>query len=119
MIDQSNAKLLRFARDIQGYNSYAPEFADVKFSIQLPSATRTPFTIPSDFKSYVMVFSYSNSYNLWASRNEDVEFPASSQFVLTSSELNPSPRLVYSGDVIEVVSASAIPELGVLLYGLS
>jgi len=114
-----NDKTLLFGRDVQGYNAFSTGFADVKFSIDLPSGTAKSFTIPSSYEKWIIAFSYSPSYTLWVARNQTASFPAGSSFDLTNSELNPSPKTVYAGDVISCIAANAIPELGVTLYAIS
>lgn len=115
----SNETFLQFGRDLQGYNSYSPSFANYKLSASLSPAVATPFTVPSSHKKWIVVFSYSSVYNVWVSNNGTAGFPAGDSFALTDSELNPSPRLVNGGDVISCISANSVPEIGVLLYAVS
>jgi hypothetical protein len=116
-------------RDINGYNGFGLVFSDQKFSASILASTNTILTVPSSAPMggssdsvvnnyFIALFSFQPSSSVWVSNNNTAEIPSGSSFVSTTSELNPSARLVKSGDVINFFSSSATL-VGVTFYSLS
>jgi hypothetical protein len=111
---------LNFGRDVQGFNAFAPQFADVKFSATLASSGNASVTVPKSFENWIVSFSYTPGSNIWVANNASAAAPAGATFAATSSELNPGSRVVKAGDVINLLNNGANPsDVGVLLYAVS
>lgn len=109
---------LMFGRDNQGYNAYAPQFADQHFSATIVNGAETTFTIPSNFAVWIISFSYQPGSTVWIARNATAAIPAGATFAAAASELNPGARLVYAGDIIHCITSNASADVGVSLYSV-
>jgi hypothetical protein len=108
--------MLNFGRDIQGFNAYAPVQSALKYSAELTSLNNDSITVPGTSQQWIAAFSYQPGTNVWVSVNDTAEVPAGATFAVTTSELNPAPRLVQAGDVIDFITDNATAEVGVMLY---
>ncbi len=87
---------LNFAKDVQGYNSYAPSPSTNMFSATLASAGNATITLPTSQSSWIVVFSFQPGSDIWVSYNASATAPAGATFAATSSELNPGARILPS-----------------------
>lgn len=111
---------LNFARDVQGFNSYAPEFSANKFSATLAAAGNDTITVPSSFTNWVAGFSYQAASNIWVSVNGTAAAPAGATFAATSSQFVPGSLKVKAGDTINIKNTgAAAADVGVILYVIS
>jgi len=85
---------LNFARDVQGYNSYAPSPSTNMFSATLASGGNATITLPTNALTWIVAFSYQPGSNLWVRVNGSAAAPAGATFAATTSELNPGARLI-------------------------
>jgi len=116
-------------RDINGYNGFGLAFADDKYSATVAQSTDTTLTVPSSFPAgytrpyanarYLAIFSYEPGAQVWVANNETAAIPAGASFASTTSELNPSARVVAGDDVLHFYTADATgAAVGVIFYAL-
>lgn len=109
---------LNFARDVQGFNTYAPKQPDIIFSATLTNGSNQSITVPSSYKDWVMGVSYQPGTSTYVCVNGTAAIPVGGAFAATNSELNPPVRLVIAGDVINFVTDSAFADMTVSLWNL-
>ncbi len=105
-------------RDINGYNGFGLQFSMNKSSATINSSSNTTLAVPTYAKNYLAIFSYGAGANVWVSNNAAAAAPLSATFANTTSELNPSARLVSSGDTLNFFSSGATAYVGVIFYAL-
>jgi hypothetical protein len=110
---------LNFARDVQGFNTFAANAADLLMSATLASASHDSFTVPSNFQNWIVSFSFQPGSEVWVSINGTAAAPAGATFAATDSELLPGSRFVQAGDEIDVLNSGAgDADVGVQLYAI-
>lgn len=111
---------LEFGRDIQGFNAYAPSFANIKYSASLASAGNDTITVPSNFTNWIAAFSYEPGAIIWVAVNDTAMAPVGSTFLATTSELLPAQRTVEAGDTINLYNhGSGVADVGISLYAIT
>lgn len=105
-------------RDINGYNGFGIGFSINKYSATLATSTDTTLTIPSYSSQYLAIFSFQNGSSVWVANNATAAVPAGGSFAATTSELNPTARLVNAADVLHFITADSSANVGVTLYAL-
>jgi len=113
---------------IQGVNGFGAMQSNIKFSTTLGAATEATLTVPatsakgainsSNTNRFLAVFSYHAARNVWVSINDTAAVPAGATLAATTSELNPSARVVKAGDVISMICATATTDVSVVLYAI-
>ena len=111
--------VLNFGRDVQGYNAYAPLIAVDNYSATLITGTASNITVPSNHETWIAVFSYQPGVTVWVTTNGTAASPAGGTFSSTNSQLLPSTRTVYAGDVISLITDTATADVGVSFYAVS
>jgi len=91
-----NATKFNMTRDINGFNGFGLPFTNTAFSGVLATGVAQFITVPSNYPSWIAVFSYTPGASVWVS-DGNVLSP-SGAFSSTISQLNPSARLVKAGD---------------------
>lgn len=109
---------LSFGRDIQGYNAYAPQFSTDNFSATLVNGVPESLTIPSNFKLWIVVFSYGPGTNVWVANNATAAIPVGATFASSTSFLNPGARMVKAGDVLSLITDNTTSDVAVALYAI-
>jgi hypothetical protein len=111
---------LNFGRDVQGFNTFAANAADAKFSATLAAAGSDDFTVPSTYTNWIVSFSFQPGSNVWVSINGSAAAPAGATFAATDSELLPGSRVVKAGDIIDFLNnGTDSADIGVSLYATS
>ncbi|TAL08497.1 MAG: hypothetical protein EPO02_12745 [Nitrospirae bacterium] len=85
---------LNFARDVQGYNAFAPPVSTNMFSATLAAGGNASITLPVNALSWIVAFSYQPGSDIWVRFNGTAAAPAGATFAATTSELNPGVRVV-------------------------
>lgn len=115
---------LAFARDVNGYNAYAPQVSAIKVSATLASNGDATYTLPTSAPNWVVNFSFTPGSNVWVAVNGNAAAPAGSTFASTNSELNPGSRIVSSvqsdgitNTTINVLNTGAnSADIGIVIY---
>ncbi len=110
--------VLNFGRDVQGYNAYAPPFSTDKFSATIANGVEQTFTVPSNYKTWIVSIVPNSGGNIFVARNQTAAIPAGATFAATNSEQNPGPRTVYAGDVIHVITDDTSVDVSAILYAV-
>lgn len=108
---------LSFGRDINGYNAYAPSFSTVNQITTLSANVAQVVSVPSNFKNWIVAFSYQPGSSVWVALNAIAEIPGSS-FSSSQSQLNPSTRTVQGGDEISLITGNTTAQVWVGFYAL-
>lgn len=111
--------LLRFGRDVQGMNAYAPDTADDKWFALLFNGIDASVVVPDNYENWIAVFSYQPGTAVW------VDFSGATAVAPTNQtldpctvEMNPAARSVKAGDVISMITSNAQAQVGVSFYAL-
>jgi hypothetical protein len=114
------------ARDINGYNGFGLIFTDTAYSCTLTASTDTTLTIPANMglgggglsqsSQWIAIFNFDPGSSVWVASNAVASNPAGGSFAATSSELNPSARLIKGGDVLHFYTTGTGVNVSVLLY---
>lgn len=122
---------LNFARDVQGYNSFAPQPSTNAYSATLTATGGTAsITLPTNVANWIVAFSFQPGSDVWVAYStsgaSSAAPPAGGSFATTNSELNPGARLLpstvttSSGTNATVIyfynNASSTCDVGVTLY---
>ena len=68
---------------------------------------------------YIAIFSYEPGSQVWVADNATAAIPVGASFASTTSELNPSARVVNAGDVVHFFTPdSGGANVSVILYAL-
>lgn len=107
---------LNFARDVNGFNSFAVKQPEDKYSAVLVQSVAQNVTVPDNNNNWIAVFSYTPGASVWISINGTANAPAGA-VASTDSELNPAAIWVLADDVISFITEdSSSPEIGIKLY---
>jgi hypothetical protein len=112
--------LLNFGRDVQGFNAFAPVTATDKWSATLTNGAETHIIVPSNYKTWIAVFSYQPGTSVWVDLTGGTSaIPVGATLASTTSELLPASRTVYAGGKISMITDNATADVGVSLYAVS
>lgn len=110
-----------------GVNGFGLPFSDTIYSATLVANTDTAVAVPktaaigmptaTSYNKFMAVFSYSSSANVYVALNATAAIPAGNTFAATTSELNPSAKMVKAGDIIHFISNST-PSITVAFYAI-
>lgn len=111
--------ILRFGRDTQGMNAYAPATAEDKWNVLLFNGVAASITVPDNYENWIAVFSYQPGTGVWVDfSGATAVAPTLNTLEPCTAEMNPSARSVKSGDTISMITANAQAQTGVVLYAL-
>lgn len=110
--------LFAMTRDINGYNGFGLPFSINKYSATLTTGAEQTFTVPSETRNYIVIFSFEPGARVWVAKNETAAVPAGATVVSTTSELNPTARQVLGGDVLHFITPDVTADMGITLYAL-
>lgn len=113
--------ILNFQNDVKGYNSYAVQFSQDKFSATLAAGGNATVTVPAhqNYTKWVVSFSYTPGANVWVSVDGTAAAPAGATFASTTSQLLPGALSVVTGDTINIINTGASSaDVGVIFYAI-
>ena len=115
-------------KDINGFNGFGVPFSDQKYDTTLAANVEQTLSVPdlvtgsypktfTGTPRFLAVFSYEPGASVWVANNATATV-AGVAFATTDSELNPSARVVDSGDALHFITADVTAILGVVFYAL-
>ncbi len=114
---------LNFARDVQGFNTFASPPSDNKYSATILAAGNATITLPTSVERWIVSFSFQPGANLWVAYNANAAAPVGATFASTGSELLPGSRVFNSkksdgtAATINILNNGAgSADVGVILY---
>ena len=107
------ATLYNINKNLYGRNGFASLFCDTIYSADLTAATDTSIAVPLIAKigmasaqqvndTFLAVFSYGYGLTVYVAKNAAAAPPAGAPFASTTSEINPTAKIVQAGDVIHM-----------------
>lgn len=114
---------LNFARDVQGFNTFAPPPSENKYSATIAAAGNATITLPTNVERWIVSVSYQPGSNIWMAYNANAAAPAGATFASTGSELLPGSRVFNSkktdgtpATLNFLNNGSANADIGVIMY---
>jgi hypothetical protein len=119
---------INFARDVNGYNTFAPPVSTNKYSANLLSGGHSTITVPTNVPYWVVNFSFQPGSDMWVNyKGVNASAPAGNTFATTTSELLPGSRVIPStyingsgvtvANTIDILNnGTAASDVGVVLY---
>lgn len=111
---------LSFARDLQGYNAYAPKFSTNIYSATLVASAASSITVPSNYSGWIMYVRVQPNGWCWCSRTGTATIPSAGTFAASNSEIIVGTiefkRSVLAGDVISFITENATCDIEVSLF---
>ena len=83
---------LNFAKDVGGYNTFAPPPSTDMFKVQLAASGNATVTLPTNVLFWVVAFSFTPGSEIWVAYNTSAVAPSSGTFASSTAELNPGAR---------------------------
>lgn len=109
---------LNFARDINGFNTYGPSFADDNQQVKLAANAEKTATAPTESEWYLAVFSYEPGTKVWVAPDATATVPGAN-FAATPCQLNPATRYVARGTVLHFITDDTNAQVGVSFYAIT
>ncbi len=104
-------------RDINGFNGFGLRVCLDIWSVQLSANTEQHFTVPSNHKNWIAIFSYDPGLRVFVAVGQTAAVPGGSIGTGTSA-LNPTAKQVVLGDVISLITPDTSAFVTVELYAL-
>lgn len=115
--------LLNFGRDVQGYNTYAPQFPTNIFTSTLAATTAESVTVPGNYPTWLMYVRVQPNGWCWCSRTTTAAVPAGGTLASASSEIIVGTiefkRTVYAGDVISFITPNTTCDIEVAFFAIT
>ena len=112
---------LSMIRDINGFNTFGLPFSDTSFQTKLSIGVPQSLTIPplenANDSSYLAIFSFDPGSRVYVARNATATFP-SLGFSNDVTELNPTARQVFPGDVLSFLTDIDTVVVNIQLYAI-
>ena len=114
---------LNFARDVQGFNTFAAPQSENKYSAAILAAGNATLTLPTNVERWIVSFSFQPGSNVWVAYNANAAAPAGATFASSGSELLPGSRVFNSkkqdgtaATINFLNNGSVSADIGVVLY---
>lgn len=110
---------LKFGKDANGFNAYAPKPSTSKKSIELLNGVAQEFQLPDDEDAtfYTVSFRYQPGTSVWVdTTGATASQPAGNTWADTTSELNPASLLLPAGANISMVTGNDMAQVGAVIW---
>jgi hypothetical protein len=115
----ANPALLEFGRDVQGYNTYAPQPSTVKWAATLVAGTASAILVPTTYKVWIVSFRFYPN-DVWVDVSGAAAIvPIGDTLVPTTSELNPASLTLNGGTNISVITAQTTADISIVMWPVS
>lgn len=111
-------------RDQNGYNGFGLAFSDNNYAGTLATGVEQHFTVPNaqtlggqgdNFNQFLAVFSIEPGARVWVANNATAAV-ATGTLATSTSQFNPTARLVKGGDVLSFITPDVTADVGISLY---
>ncbi len=110
---------LQFGRDLGGYNAFAPQPSNNKWSATITDGTATSVTVPSTGAVWVVSFRYYPN-DVWVDVSGAAAIiPVGATLASTTSELNPASLTLNAGTVISMITGQTSADVSVVMWPVS
>jgi len=108
---------LKFGKDSQGFNAYAPKPCDLRWFVDLDNGVAASVTLPGDAPWYTVSFRYQPGTTVWVDvEGGTAEFPTLNTTATTDSEMNPASLLLAADTVISIITPNATAQVGICAW---
>jgi hypothetical protein len=110
---------LQFGRDLQGYNSYAPQPSNNKWSATITNGNATSVTVPKTAAVWTVSFRYYPN-DVWVDvTGTTAAVPVGSTLASTTAELNPASMTLLAGATISMITGLVAADVSVVMWPVS
>ncbi len=110
---------LRFGRDLQGYNAFAPQPSTVQYSATITIGTAASVVVPSTYQTWVVSFRYYPN-DVWVDvTGATAIIPVGATLAATTSELNPASMELQAGTNISVITGLTAADVSIVMWPVS
>jgi hypothetical protein len=113
--------IMNMVRDANGLNTFGLPFSNYKYNTTLVVGVLQTLTVPTTGntnKNMLAIFAPQVGATIWVSLNGTAALPGGS-FALSTSESNPTARMVKSGDVLSFITDDDTATIGIIFYDLA
>lgn len=111
---------LQFGRDAQGFNAFAPTPSTNNWSATITDGSATSITVPSNYTTWVVSFSYQGGTNVWVDvTGATAAIPAGATLATTTSVRCPASYTLTSGTNISIITDNTSADVGISMYAVS
>lgn len=114
------AKALKFGRDANGFNAFAPRPSDIKYSVTLTVGDATSITLPGTDEIYCASFRYQPGSSVFVdTTGATAEVPAGNTLTVTTSELNPASLTLTAGTEVSMITDYDTAQVSLVLWRIA
>ncbi len=111
------AVALKFGKDSQGYNAFAPRPATNMKSIELINSTAQSFTVPNTEDFWTVSFRYQPGTTVWVDvTGATAAEPVGNTWADTTSEMNPATLVLAGNTNVSMISGNDTADVGVVMW---
>lgn len=108
---------LKFGRDANSFNAFAPKPSDIKYSATLVVNTETSIVLPGTDEIYCVSFRYQPGSSVYVDvSGATASVPASSSLTSSTSELNPASLTLVAGTKISMITDYDTAQVSVVVW---
>jgi hypothetical protein len=108
---------LKFGKDSQGFNAYAPRPSDTKWSVELLNGTAENVTLPTDADFYTVSFRFQPGTTVWVDvSGTTAEVPVGNTIAVTTSEMNPAQIILAGGTEISMITGNDSADVSIVIW---